>query len=449
MSDYVVSTEYPTVIRTADPLLIRLSEHSLQVSDTIYRATIKFGIKYCGFYVYQNCTGYPVYMKKDDALTDNWARSSNTSVSELKTQEEIKKALEKEAKDWIDALEEAIATKRSDNEIKKALDRLCWQLHYDITESQTDFIEEFPDFSDVSIDKQGSTLPGMVTDIQTTLSDGVDSITGDSVGTHGSLYSLSHAIETMDTNVCSNLGNVNSSIQNLDNNLSGESGSISKYIGDNLCKVDSGVVVENTVVGMIKKVATNLKSDLDAYTISKALRDSGESSVSGSVYQQTQLEQQHFTEISVNQLGAFGTGESGGTGHRTLYNTLGRYTDSTSNTLSDAIGLTTDDASINSLTGRVVSVSNTLGDSNGGLVKAVDEAKENISDVKSITETTKARIGTTNDSNTLWYDVLHNSAKDSMVDDVTFMKQLMYGDGATYNGYVDTGSNTYFVKTSG
>jgi hypothetical protein len=36
-----------------------------------------------------------------------------------------------------------------------------------------------------------------------------------------------------------------------------------------------------------------------------------------------------------------------------------------------------------------------------------------------------------------------------MVHDVTFMKELMYGDGATYNGYVDTGSNTYFVKTSG
>lgn len=305
MSGYFVNETYPNapnVIRTADPLLIRLSDLALQVGDTVYKAIIKFGIKYCGFYIYQNCTGYPVYMYLDEELTANWARAGNSSATMATTEEAIVEALKEEAKQWIDNLEEAIANKKSDNEIKKALDRLCWQLHYDITESPTDFIEEFPDFSNVSIDTQGSTLPGLVTDIQSTISEGVDSITGDSGGTHGSLYSMSQAIGNMDTNVCNNLGNVNSSISNFDNNLSGASGAIKTYIGDNLYELNTSIGTFDTnltgssgafkvyigdklsdgtassVWGQIKRVADNLRGD-NEYTVSKAIRDGSSASV--------------------------------------------------------------------------------------------------------------------------------------------------------------------------
>ena len=375
MSDYSVSTTYPTVIRTADPLLIRLTEHALQVGDIVYRANIKFGITYCGFYVYQNCTGYPVYMEKDEALTASWARSGNSASTAIQTQEEVKEALELKAKEWIDSLEEAIATKRSDNEIKKSIDRLCWQLHYDITESSTDFVEQFPDFSDVDIDRPFDTLYQTLTGINNTISTGASTIVGNA-STGNGLYGVEDKINSLTTQ------------------LTGESGAINTYIGKKLCEVSSGTVVGDTVVGALKKVATNLKADNDAYTISRALREDNQASVSGATYQQTQLEQEHFTEVSVNQLGAFGTGASGEAGHRTLFSTIGSYALDGNNTVAQAVGQTIDDGNSSSLTGRVEKIKITIGDSSSGLVKSVADANSTLSTIDSTVSSVSGTVST-------------------------------------------------------
>lgn len=437
MSDYSVSTTYPTVIRTADPLLIRLTEHALQVGDTVYRAHIKFGIMYCGFYVYQNCTGYPVHMEKDDALTASWARSGNSASTEIQTQEEVKEALELKAKEWIDSLEEAIATKRSDNEIKKSIDRLCWQLHYDITESSTDFVERFPDFSDVDIDRPFDTLYQTLSGISNTISTGANNIVGNASSGNG-LYGVENKINSLTTQ------------------LTGENGAINTYIGKKLCEVSSGTVVGDTVVGALKKVANNLKADNDAYTISKALREDNQASVSGATYQQTQLEQEHFTEVSVNQLGAFGTGASGEAGHRTLFSTIGSYALDGNNTVAQAVGKTTDDENSSSLTGRVEKIKITIGDSNSGLVKSVDDANLAISALD-------RKIGVQDGSNWTLFNYAQTvnrvtgeiktstdklyCARGNIGTLVNDMYNGMWGNGSNMTGFIaDTGIGTYYVK---
>lgn len=451
MSDYSVSTTYPTVIRTADPLLIRLTEHALQVGDTVYRAHIKFGITYCGFYVYQNCTGYPVHMEKDEALTASWARSGNSSTEEVKTQEQIKEDLEREAKKWIDDLEEAIATKRSDNEIKKALDRLCWQLHYDITESSTNFVEQFPDFSDVDIDRPFDTLYQTLSGINNTISTGANNIVGNA-STGNGLYGVEDKINYLTTQ------------------LVGENGAINTYIGKKLCEVSSGTVVGDTVVGALKKVATNLKADNDAYTISRALREDNQASVSGATYQQTQLEQEHFTEVSVNQLGAFGTGASGEAGHRTLFSTIGSYALDGNNTVEQAVGQTIDDGNSSSLTGRVEKIKITIGDSSGGLVKSVDDANATLSTVNGTVSnmsntvstidgnvsTINGKIGMPDNANWTLFNYEHTiktstdklyCARGNIGTLVNDMYNGMWGNGSNMTGFIaDTGIGTYYVK---
>lgn len=451
MSDYSVSTTYPTVIRTADPLLIRLTEHALQVGDVVYRAHIKFGITYCGFYVYQNCTGYPVYMEKDDALTASWARSGNSASTEIQTQEEVKEALELKAKEWIDSLEEAIATKRSDNEIKKSIDRLCWQLHYDITESSTDFVEQFPDFSDVDIDRPFDTLYQTLSGIGNTISTGANNIVGNA-STGNGLYGVEDKINSLTTQ------------------LTGESGAINTYIGKKLCEVSSGTVVGDTVVGALKKVATNLKADNDAYTISRALREDSQESVSGATYQQTQLEQEHFTEVSVNQLGAFGTGDSGEAGHRTLFSTIGSYALDGNNTVAQAVGQTTEDENSSSLTGRVEKIKITIGDSNSGLVKSVNDANGTLSTVSGTVSTIDGnvstidrKIGTPDNVNWTLFNYEHTNkttvdaiktstdklycARGNIGTLVNDMYNGMWGNGSGITGFIaDTGIGTYYVK---
>ena len=54
-----MSQDYPKVYRTADPLLIRPCRLALQVDDTTYYAKVKFGNKFCGYYIYANATGLP------------------------------------------------------------------------------------------------------------------------------------------------------------------------------------------------------------------------------------------------------------------------------------------------------------------------------------------------------------------------------------------------------
>lgn len=150
---------YPHVARTADPLLVRPDMLSLMVGDIVYNARIKNGLGAKGFMIYVNGNGAPVYEKiattNADATSEFGISFNSSTGSAAVKDEDVKKALELKAKEWLDGLEKAIAKEPSDSAIKKAIDRMCWQLHYDITESHTNFPEVFAnnDFADVQIDR--------------------------------------------------------------------------------------------------------------------------------------------------------------------------------------------------------------------------------------------------------------------------------------------------------
>ena len=193
--------------------------------------------------------------------------------------------LREEAKNYLNRLEARIAVAESDNEIKKAIDRLCWQLHYDITETSTTTLPE--GFApDIIIDKPTNTI-------------------------YKDFYVLNNRI-------CSD-AEAESTVDRM------------------------------TLCNRINKVAVNLRADGEQeYTISRALREGDQSSVSQATHDQTVLEAECFNEISVNQLGQFGTTHN----HRTLYDSVGSYAESSNNSTISAelnkIG-TSDNAQSNTL----------------------------------------------------------------------------------------------------
>lgn len=456
-----MSQDYPKVYRTADPLLIRPCRLALQVDDTTYYAKVKFGNKFCGYYIYANATGYHIYEYKDEQLTQDWSGDSTRPVPQI-SQQAVQEQLEQEAQEWLDALQEAIRERPSDNEIKKALDRLTYQLHYDTTGSSTDFATQFHDegFSVITIDKpsEGNEFPTIPDTVSTVV--GEEGTSG-TPGTGTGIWSVSNNLNAVNTE----LGNIKTKIGDFDTHLAGSSGAIKQYVGNVLYNASS----TSTVCGYLNKVATNLRADdsgnYQEYTISRALREyipgasSQEKSVSGATKEQTDLEQKNFNEISVNQLGAFGEGDSGATGHRTLYATLGAYTQSNKDNLSQAVGLTTDVNTGNSLTSRVIKVSDTLGDSDEGLVKTVNEASSTISTVNS-------KIGTPDNVNWTLFNYEHTNkttvdaiktstdklycARGNIGNLVNDMYNAVWGDGAGNAGFVtnSAGIGTYYVKAA-
>ena len=236
---YAVSTSYPNVIRSGDPLLIRLNEYALLAGNNNFWAKFKFGIQFKGYLIYVSGIGMPIIEKKFEDSQLNPTGWKNDDTQQMKI-------IHESAKAWFDDLEEQLANKPNDDSLKKAIDRFCWQMHYDITESPTNFATTFAedDFSNVRIDTKTISVFNTLPD---TVEDGCvlvrDSIKGTSDGT------LSYAMN---------------------------------------------------------KVAENLR-ETGEYTISKALRDSDDStayggtvrSVSCSVKLQTDVEEANFNEISV------------------------------------------------------------------------------------------------------------------------------------------------------
>lgn len=271
---YAVSTSYPNVIRSGDPLLIRLNEYALLAGNNNFWAKFKFGIQFKGYLIYVSGISMPIMeIKFEENQLNGTGGTKRSDTFQLDI-------IHRSAKEWFDGLEEQLANKPNDDSLKKAIDRFCWQMHYDITESPTNFVTTFAedDFSNVRIDTKTistfNTLPDTVEDGCVLVR---DSIKGTSDGT------LSYAMN---------------------------------------------------------KVAENLRGTGE-YTISKALRDSDDSTVYGgmvrsvscSVKLQTDIEEVNFNEISVNQLGAFGTTNS----HRSLYDTLGSYATSGTDTISETL----------------------------------------------------------------------------------------------------------------
>lgn len=269
--------DYPIVHRVSDPLLIRTSRFALQINDTIYWAKIKFGNSFCGFYGFVTGSSEHFYEYKDEELTESWSQSSRSRTPTV-SERTVRETLEQAAQDWLDKIENALLEQKPDNAIKKAIDRLCWQLHYDITASDTDFTQ-FDDFADVSIDMAANTIYNTVTTSATTLGnaigDGADVIIGDSTSGAG-IWSVSNTISGMSTSVCGKLDTMSNNISTLDSNLNGSSGSIKTYIGNVIYSSGDTGSTPTTLCGYINKVATNIKADSDTYTVSKALRDSSD-----------------------------------------------------------------------------------------------------------------------------------------------------------------------------
>jgi hypothetical protein len=260
--------DYPAVIKISDPLLIRLSPDSLMISDTTFYAKVKYGLAFSGYVIYSSGLGTPII---EVDLTKEYSKSSSSGDNVQRNKDDVLKELVKRAAEFLDKLEARVATSESANVIKESIDRLCWQLHYDITKSKTNFVTAFED--------QG--FSKSVTS--------VDGWSDSSTVVGRTLYD---------------------------------------YFGWTGTITNNGSTLEygNGLIGMTEKVAWNLKHDNETYSISKALREDDEVSVSNATHKQTVLEQQHFTQISVNQLGAFGAEHDSGTPnagtYRTLFDTL-------------------------------------------------------------------------------------------------------------------------------
>lgn len=385
---YSVSTTYPNVIKLADPLLVRISEFSILVGNTNFWAKRKYGIQYKGYGIYVSGIDMPILEVKFEDNELNMGMSGNV------TEDVQKSFIDEKAKLWIDDLEEKLAVSKSDSEIKKAIDRLCWQLHYDVSNSNYD-MTSLDGFSDVAIDK--STGYGLTT-IPNTMQSTAYVITGHVEGqgstTYGSLYDISSKLQDFENSMSTVMGTINSTVVSVGN--------------------------------YTNKIATNLRADNSSeYTISKALRDADDSiayggtvrSVSCSVKLQTDLESESFNEISVNQLGAFGTTNS----HRSLYDAIGSYaqsgSDSVSNTLTNLetnIGDNTDTAGNNTVFARLSQVSDQkLGNFADSTHRSLQESlgsytQRNSSSLSDIIGTNQDGSSTVN-TGTLFYEILHRA----------------------------------------
>lgn len=307
---YTPSDNYPYLVRMSDPLIIRLDKLSILVGNTNFYAKINKGYYFTGFQVYVSGLGTPVYQREISVESTN---KTMPNGDEVRISGEDEAYIISEAKKWLDALETEIAESTNDNSIQTAIDTLRWQLHYDLTKTNTSAPET------IIIDKAVSaiTLP----DMSTSLTTGIGTLT------------------------------------------------------------DRLAPVGNTVYQSISAVATSLKDTTDTYTISRALRESSDHSVSSSIKEQTDLIDTEFS------------------------------------TVEDTLGSSSDTPSDGSLFGTLNRVDDQIGtDSNETVIQKLNGIDSSTSGVSTDVSSIKDSIGTASDSstNTLWYDVLHRAGTRSM-----------------------------------
>ena len=411
MADYVAGNNYPRVVRLSDPLLIRLDKLSLQVDNTIYHVKIKYGNSFKGFNVYVSGTNMPIYENNisEFELNSKTLEYNNLSAPGINTSEDQRRVVIANvyAKKWLDDLEEVIANSKESSAIKKAIDRLTWQIHYDITKSSSNLPQTLDDFSNVDIDYAEPTFKDMASSISGELSD-----------------------------IDNSLGDLDSDMTNATN---GALIQIKKSISD---------TGEYSIYKALKGATGG--SGYSNFSVVTALREASDPySVAGATYEQTQLESAEFTDIDT-RLGQPGTGNSiwdsvntidGNVGSRgsgsTVIERLGQPTSgndiwNTVNkvninigekpvaapTLFERIG---NPGSSDSIWNTVNDIDSHLGDSSS----ASGTVWESIADVGSTVSSIQSSIGTTAQSGTIM-QMLHNCDK------------VMNGDGTIYGyAYVD------------
>ena len=389
LKEAILGSKYPHVARIADPLLVRVDQLSLMVADVVYHARIKLGLGGKGFYIYASGLGTAVYENMFMHDKNDVKFNAEFGVSSNDTDESILSKIAERAEDWLDALEVAIASKQSDNPIKKAIDRLCWQLHYDITESHANFPVMFKsdDFSDVKIDRypletewwDGCTLKSSISNIAgVTYRD--DTVTDPT--THETIHKI----------VVENKGYLSDSAQNLknlDTNLNdSQTGSITKM-------TNAIGTFDTNATNKLGSIATKLVPDGDNYysiseclrdkqiidgkttfSIARSLREGSEDSVSQATHDQTQLESQRFTNID-NTLGT----PSDSTAN-TIFGSISSNSSTINGNISDAQTAISGDISgaESSINGNISDVNDTVGDINRNLgTKVLGDIGGNVS----------------------------------------------------------------------
>ena len=387
MAEYVASNSYPHVAKISDPLLVRLDSLSLQVGDSVYHAKIKYGNSFKGYNIYVSGTNMPIVEVniEESALNKKTAEEFHLSSTSIKTSEPQRKNVIKElyAKVWLDDLEEAIANAKGSSEIKQAIDRLNWQLHYDTTESNTVLPSVLDNFSDVDIDTSGGIhIPTMAEELNTKIQDVGDQITGSSSSSGGK--SLSDLADCM--------SDINSSIvtmdSNMNNNTAGTLVKLRRSISDDSLN-------ENSIYKALKGSSSG--DGYSNFSVVTALRETGEDSVSGATDARTTMENNEFDDIE-GRLGEPGTGNSI---WGTVYNMNG-------NAATQSTTLWTHAQTVDSNVGTIPSGGKTvvqrLGEPTGsnsiwGTVNTVDS---NIGTRSSNQKTVFDRLGEPNSSNTIW-----------------------------------------------
>ena len=406
---------YPHVARTSDPLIVRVSKFSLLVNDTNFYAKVKNGLGYKGYLIYSSGLGTPIleesatneeeFFRNDafkKAISDN---GTNTENKLYESAERVLTVLQNAAKSWLDTLELEIVKQPNDNAIKKAIDRLCWQLHYDITESHTDFPEVFKDndFSNVEIDiGNGKTVNKSIEDNYTTIStsvtDGSSTISGGS-----SLQGVRSSISSFDGNLCGKFESFNGKFETFNTNFTTFD---TRLNGDtNSTRFDLKTSID--------KVGANLKADSDQFTISEALREASDKSVSNQVKLQTD-------EIK-NGLGPNGS----------INTSLGA--------ISNKVSTGSESGTV---VGKLISLDNKLGQgpagtSNNTVLYKLSELYTNTYNTKLNTDTVVNRIG--------------SYGQDSIMHNLHDMNDTLTGLNTTITGlkadYSDSGNIIHTIRT--
>lgn len=401
LKEAILNSKYPHVARVADPLLVRVDQLSLMVADVVYHARIKLGLGGKGFYIYASGLGTAVYENMFMHDKNDVKFNAEFGVSSNDTDESILSKIAEKAEDWLDALEVAIASKQSDNPIKKAIDRMCWQLHYDITESHANFPVMFKsdDFSDVKIDRypiddvewwDGYTLKSTISDAAGVVREN-DQPSSHTIIEKGYFSDSAQNLKDLDAHL--NAGAYNDtegSIKKLDDHFNdSQTGSITKMT------LAVGTFDTNATT-KLGSIATKLVPDGDNYysiseclrdkqtingkttfSIARSLREGSEDSVSQATYDQTQLESQRFTNID---------------------NTLGTPSDSTANTVFGSIS-----ANASSLSSDISNAESSLSGEIGSVQSVVETISDAVGTRATGTRTLMNRIGeTTYGTNTIF-----------------------------------------------
>lgn len=401
VKEKIKNKEYPHVARLSEPYLTRLSELTLVVNDVTYTAKIKDGVNVQGFMIYSSGLGIPVY--------EDLEKKNN---GELNGKSKLKESIDN-ARKWIDELEIAIAETVNDNPIKKAIDRLCWQLHYDFTQSNTDFSTKFKDddFSqfETGIDVDTQTDPSQtptVTTFQWYFTE-LDTTTGHTIGSElrefkNVMLGFSNKIK-IDTDSDSNtifdvlkdtsekiyksgedntivktLTGISDKIVQNDEEPSTEPGDESHYFPHRHRTLYNALVGTNTA-SISSALNKYYNSSESVFSVAEALREGSDKSVSDSIESNTTTISSDINDV---------------------YSTLYSDTSGTVTTIYDlasnihtSIGDTTDSSTASTMIGLTKSSNDKLGDANdtGTVLGKLGTSNSNESGILD-------RLGTTSDT---------------------------------------------------